>query len=462
MKIIVNNLGILRYAEFELGDMTIICGSNNTGKTYATYALFGFLSFWNEAFVINIDGKIIKYIMSNGSIKLNLDEIISQTNNVLREACEQYSTQLPTVFASDEKHFESTSFLVKINPQDVIPNDSYEMVWASTKQHILSIIKQAENNYIDISLLVDKEEVHVSEKTLRQAISEAIKSIIYSSIIPKPFIASAERTGAAIFRKELNFARNRLLEEMSSMKRDLNPFELLNKVYSDYALPVRSNVDFTRQLEDVAKKKSFLSKNHADVLTDLEDIIGGEYRVIRDEIYYAPYANKRIRLTMDGSSSAVRSLLDLGFYLRHVVEPGDLLMIDEPELNLHPENQRRIIKLFSRLINLGIKVFITTHSDYIIKELNTLIMLNQDKSYLDTIRQKEGYKSEELISADKIKVFIAEVALVKLEGNTKRTKCNTLVAADIDPDYGIEANSFDKTIDDMNRIQDEILFCGEE
>ena len=37
MKIFVKNLGILRQAEFELGDFTIICGQNNTGKTYATY-----------------------------------------------------------------------------------------------------------------------------------------------------------------------------------------------------------------------------------------------------------------------------------------------------------------------------------------------------------------------------------------------------------------------------------------
>jgi predicted ATPase len=43
MKIKIKNLGVLKQAEFTLGDLTIICGGNNTGKTYATYALFGFL-----------------------------------------------------------------------------------------------------------------------------------------------------------------------------------------------------------------------------------------------------------------------------------------------------------------------------------------------------------------------------------------------------------------------------------
>ena len=161
---------------------------------------------------------------------------------------------------------------------------------------------------------------------------------------------------------------------------------------------------------------------------------------------------------MDESSSAVRSLLDLGFYLRHCAEPGDLLMIDEPELNLHPENQRRVARLLARLVNLGIKVFITTHSDYIIKELNTLIMLNHDKPHLKRIAEVEGYQQNELLNADQIKVYIAEEAPVLLDGKTRKTKCQTLTPADIDPEMGIEARSFDKTIDTMNRIQEEIVW----
>ena len=43
MKISIENLGVLRKAEFELGELTLICGKNNTGKTYATYALLGLI-----------------------------------------------------------------------------------------------------------------------------------------------------------------------------------------------------------------------------------------------------------------------------------------------------------------------------------------------------------------------------------------------------------------------------------
>ena len=161
---------------------------------------------------------------------------------------------------------------------------------------------------------------------------------------------------------------------------------------------------------------------------------------------------------MGESSSGVRSMLDIGFYLRHAAKRGDLLMVDEPELNLHPENQRRIARLFARLANLGIKVFITTHSDYIIKELNTLIMLNQDKPYLKRIAQQEGYESSELVAPEKIKAYIAEEAHVLLDGNKRRSRCQTLVEAKIDPELGIEMGSFDETINKMNEIQEAIVW----
>jgi AAA ATPase domain len=225
---------------------------------------------------------------------------------------------------------------------------------------------------------------------------------------------------------------------------------------------VRKNVDFMRNLENTFKKSSFIAEEYPDILSDFADIIGGEYTVTReDELFYIPKQGKKIRLSMDGSSSAVRSLLDIGFYLRHEARKGDLLIVDEPELNLHPKNQRRMARLFARLINIGIKVFITTHSDYIVKELNTLIMLNHDRPHLKQIAEEEGYLPAELLSADRIKVYIAEEALVKLDGKTRKVKCQTLTEAKIDNELGIEARSFDKTIDDMNRIQDAIVWGGE-
>ena len=44
MKYFIENMGPVRYAEYSLDSFNIVCGLNNTGKTYVTYSLFGFLA----------------------------------------------------------------------------------------------------------------------------------------------------------------------------------------------------------------------------------------------------------------------------------------------------------------------------------------------------------------------------------------------------------------------------------
>lgn len=466
MQIQIKNLGALKQAEYTLGDLTIICGGNNTGKTYAVYALFGFLSIWREIFSVDIPETVINGLLADGAVSIDISRYIQNATKILSDGCRAYTTRLPTIFAAPEERFEKTKFQVVLDSRDINSVDSYERRMRAANVELFSITKNKDSEELVITLLVEKKKAKIPKDIIAKFIGDAVKEVIFGHLFPTPFIASAERTGSAIFRKDLNFQRNRMMEEMSQTEKNIDPIDLLfkvykDKVYKDYALPVRANLEFTRDLETISKKNSFINREHSDVLNDFVDIIGGDYTVTRnDELYYVP-KGKRIKLSMDESSSAVRSLLDIGFYLRHIAQPGDLLMVDEPELNLHPENQCRVARLFARLVNLGIKVFITTHSDYIIKELNTLIMLNHDKPHLKRIAENEGYKLEELLSPGKIKVYIAEEALVKLDGAHRKSRCLTLTPADIDPELGIEARSFDTTIEKMNRIQEEIVWGAE-
>ena len=462
MKIKIKHLGILKQAEFSLGDLTIICGGNNTGKTYATYALFGFLYNWRRLLTWPTFGlkEKINQLLSDGVISLDLQEYVPQCESILTTGCQRYIQQIPEVFAANEERFKNVDFQIELNFDNIQFQNKYERKISTATWEIISISKPENDPYLSITLLTETEKINLPVHFLEEIIYDSIQDIIFSQFFPRPCIASAERTGTAIFRKELNFARNRLLEEISKNS-NFNPRELLFNVSQDYALPVKKNVDFTRQIETIVKKTSFIAENHPSILEDFADIIGGQYMITsNDELYYIP-KGKKLRLSMDESSSAVRSLLDIGFYLRHEARIGDLLIVDEPELNLHPENQRRIAKLFPRLINIGIKVFITTHSDYIIKEINTLIMLNHDQPHLKQIAAEEGYRQEELLSADQVKVYIAEKALKMLKGQKRKTKFNTLTPAKIDHEMGIEARSFDTTIENMNRIQTAIIW-GEE
>ncbi len=395
MKISVKNLGVLKQAEFELGDLTLICGGNNTGKTYATYALFGFLWDWERSLGVEIPDQTIDALLRDGVTQVDVEPYAMKVDDILRRRCREYTRELRRIFASQPNRFKDASFQASLEAEKTpsIKSRDFERRIRSAKDDLLSLSKAKGEMDLVISLLMEKGKNAFPAEIIKGKISDAIVGLLFDKLLPRPFIASAERTGAAIFRK---------------------------------------------------------------------DIIGGEYIAgSNDTIYFKP-ARRQLKLTMDESSSAVRSLLDIGFYLHHVAKPGDLLMVDEPELNLHPENQGRIARLFARLVNLDIGVLVTTHSDYIVKELNTLIMLNQDKPYLKQIAEKEGYQREELLHVDNIRVYIAEEALIKREKKSRRSRHQTLVPARIDPKLGIEADSFDKTINKMNEIQDAIVWGGDE
>ncbi len=460
MKITVQKLGPIRQAEFTLGDLTILCGGNNTGKTYATIALFGFLSFWRNIFNFKASDADVSRLLKERAIELDIQDTIDDAKNILENGSKAYTKQLPHVFSSSEKHFSDSVVMAVPEPGEIHPKRTYERTLGEDDTRLFSMSKTADSPTLKISLLFKNGEMIIPRELLGQFIGDALKEIVFSGLFPNPFIAGAERTGAAFFRKELTFARSALLERMDSMEEEIEVSELLAKVYSDYTLPVKTNMDFTRKLEEISMQESFIARRHPELLNDFDRIIGGQYIITKnDELFYIP-KGKRVKLKLDESSGAVRSLLDIGFYLRHLAEPGDLLMVDEPGLNLHPENQRRIARLFSRLVGLGVKVFITTHSDYIIKELNTLIMLNYDKPHLDRIAEREGYKKEELLPADKVRVYTAEEALVKLKGGKRKTRCQTMTPVDINAETGFEVRSFYEIIDKMNELQEEIVWGG--
>ncbi len=455
----LKNMGVLKQATFSLADLTLLCGENNTGKTYAAYTLYGFLQSWRQFIHIPIDD-LVSDLLAKGGTTIDLAGYVEQADHLLAAACQEYTERLDGTFAAPEQTFQQSEFRVEVDPIPV-QDHPFQREVRINEEPYLTGSKEAGSGELLLTLAADvADKGEVLPVFAKNGVTSIIGDAVFSRSLPRPFILSAERTGAAIFQRELNFSRNRLLEEMVKMEGKGDPRDLLFTSYQSYPSPIAANVDFTRQLEDVVKKESFLAKEHPGILDHFADIAGGEYTLNQNgQPYYTPKGTK-LSLSMDRSASGVRSLMALNFYLRYVARQGDLLMIDEPELNLHPQNQRRIARLFATLVNLGIKVFITTHSDYIVKELNTLIMLNQpDRPHLKKVMAENGYQESELLRADQITAYIAEEALLPLATGQKRRKRGyTLVPADIDPKFGIGVSSFDTTIDAMNNIQSDIVW----
>lgn len=466
MKFKFENLGMIDYVEIDLADLTLICGENNTGKTYTTYAVYGFLRSWRHVLRYSILDEIEKNIKKDDRYSIDIVSMFEgKVNDYLERMGKKFVEILPRAFATDAAVFDNTSCLPSVEVNKSLFQKSYQRgVQAGTSGKVIATIsKEANSNFLEV-LVADNDIFRGSMPWLSDFIADAIADIVFSEELPRVHISSAERTGAAIFRKELDMARTRMIKainEIDSRELKRNPFKIIQEIEADYAWPVEDNVDFVRQLEDIDKKTGDLAKNHPEILNSFNEIIGGSYKVIKQQLIYQAKGASKQRFTMNEASSSIRALLDVGFYLRCRARIGDLFIIDEPELNLHPKNQRFFARLVARLVNAGVKVFITTHSDYLVKEINTLIMLNKESEHTNDVARRYGYEKEEFLDFRKVNLYMTKKVPKEGKGAGRKKRIRTLVRANVTPEHGIEVLTFDETIDLMNKIQDEIVFGGE-
>ncbi len=76
------------------------------------------------------------------------------------------------------------------------------------------------------------------------------------------------------------------------------------------------------------------------------------------------------------ASSMVSELAPVVLYLKHLVQPGNVLIIEEPEAHLHPAMQTVLARELARLVRAGVRIVITTHSDWLIEQIGNLVRLS--------------------------------------------------------------------------------------
>jgi len=79
---------------------------------------------------------------------------------------------------------------------------------------------------------------------------------------------------------------------------------------------------------------------------------------------------------MGRSSSMFTELAPLVLVLKAPFLAVDHLTIDEPEAHLHPEMQVRIASFLAELIQLGIRITVTTHSDFFVSQFKNMMRLH--------------------------------------------------------------------------------------
>jgi len=454
MRFKLENLGCLKDVDIELGKLTIICGKNNTGKTYINYAIYGFLSVWDYGIDFNLDNEI-ESLFQEGIVTIDLSSLENSFIQALNKSTNDYSKSLYKVFGVDEDFFKNAKFNVILNQYK--PNYSRQIssdISSQKQKQFLKLIKPENSSILEISLLIedslgdDKKESTPPPAIIRDVINRILTKAFAVCYFPEPFLITSERTGVWLFSRDMDNRNNHVVELFRKISQlEPLPLDSINRLIDSlprYSKPIKDEIDLVRNVDKILKNKSPLLETHPEILNIFKEIVGGEYEV-QDEgsIWFSfDQDGSSNKIPLHASSSSVKSLVELNFYIKHLAKPGDLLIIDEPELNLHPANQRKLAKLFTRLMKAGVKLLMTTHSDYLIKEFNNLILLNYSFSFqgIEKLMEKYNYTEDDILDKNDVKVYISDQ--------------NTLTPATI-TDLGIEVGSFDDEIIEMNNFFNE-------
>lgn len=460
------NLGVLQQAAIELAPFTLVCGGNNCGKTYLAYAIYGLFRSWDAPQNLLNLRPCLDTLLKDGHCSIDMKSFFSI------ERLEQFEQQITGSYVKEQlgkslavpaSRLQDTEMSISLKDRE---KDFFERSFANEirkgKNSIIEVKKPANSYSVSIertgefSISDEREQI-----ALLDVMNNSVTSLVKGILFPNTFMASCERTGAVIFRNELNLNKSRLLEAVGEVlakgKQSINEFDILTTLFKgDYSLryptPVKDNVDFINQIPDIEKDSSYLAKEHPEIIAELDELVGGTFGIRDGNIVFMDgqkTSRRRASLNLQEVSSSVRSLVVLTYYLKCIAQKNDLLMIDEPELNLHPSNQRKMARLLARLVNAGLNVFVTTHSDVIAKEINTLLLM---KKAGGDFAKKQGYQESELLESQNVELYISErIATAK-----KRNIMHVLKKMDKFDDGGLNFKLFDKTIQEMNDVQDSV------
>jgi predicted ATPase len=418
MKITVRNLGAIKEAEFDLKPLTILIGPNNAGKTWLAYTLagiFGPYSFseYSDEYIEEdhqeypLLDEVIEAIASgkNAIESLDLVEFVEvygekYFNNIAHETKYRLCEFLSSRFAS----FKDTE--IRLDLTDMKSYQTKQIkniplrseITSFKKKPLLKSLKRrgAKNLYVyletvasDVSAEEDMVE-EVMENIPREVVKELLVRQVFmamhrtlyphvrifpterTTFIAFPFPGKGEETVKKQLDKEPQMLHENSLQEHPS-RQVIGPVSsFLSMIEAIYEL---DSADLAQR--DEATQKNPKIKEYVRLADLLEtEILGGKTDLspagssLFREVLFHPSSDKKLEISI--TSSMIKELAPLVLYLRYLARPGELLIIDEPEMNLHPEAQAKIIEFLAMLVNAGLHVLVTTHSPYMVDHLLNL------------------------------------------------------------------------------------------
>ncbi len=391
MKIRFSNLGTIRETELDLRPLTVIIGPNNSSKTYLAYSVYGLLREMK-----NVGDEVFERLRSvrvgsdHGYIEWSLRRIENALRVHLEKSCRNFESQLGGFFQdSSNRLFRQTKFQVDYDGLDVprllnAVEDGHDFGFAGKYARLelgAEVIRDI------FPSLGDRGDKSVQQKLLPIDIDGMFGDFLRGGA---PFILPAERNALIITYKILSNRRFKLLRDAArSRKVGTRGAAALQEAWREqgeirYPLPVEDFLDF---LADVELPATNSARTVAPVFSKLAGMVEASIQSGNKlELVPTVLGGNELRvgvgngLSIDlyNASSSIKQLSALILYLRYKAAPGQLLIIDEPEMNLHPASQVRLLEVLAILVRLGVRVLVTTHSPYFMAHLANLTQRVED------------------------------------------------------------------------------------
>jgi energy-coupling factor transporter ATP-binding protein EcfA2 len=441
MHIRIRNIGVIQDANIDLRPLTVFVGPNNSGKTWVAYSLAAVLGHYGlreyvQRLIDQTDSIEQKYPELHQAITQLIDEGNARINLVdfAHRYGEQYFHEvslsarewLSKFIGTKRVSFPEFEIKCSFAESKDLPSEIYNMgsqsgigISQRSDKALLRTLKESEDPFL---YFYTETKDPLSEKLPYRVICGFMAQNVFF-LLPHALhneirIFPTERTTF------ITYPFNRATSDESSKLRDLLEKEeaqpRLAPVYLGIFLGLLHHETFERSWTERQQEAEETPEiqNFIDLASLLEEyVLGGTTDLSpkepdpKRELLFQ--ASENVTLDMAASSSMVKELAPLVLYLRYVAKPRELLVIDEPEMNLHPEAQVKFMEFLALLIEAGLNVLITTHSSYMVDHLVNLMKAAKHPNKEEIQDLFFLQKPESFISQDDVSVYLFEKGEVK-------------------------------------------------
>jgi predicted ATPase len=424
LKVKVKNFGPVSKGEVIIKPLTIFIGPNNSGKSYISTLIHSIIKNFEESrfeFRLNNIDIIHKYLSELQNIVGNIEngKVVEIPQTFIRNlAKEVYKKVYEENLGKEIQNYYACSLkdLAKIgeNSFDLEINYESDDIFLKLKDNELKIQKSPkidENLKLTVKFEIanfpsspnvqpigrGKVLVRLSKKSeIQEAliylifyiVDSLLQSLLKSLIIINSYYLPASRSGIIQIYKILLAS---ILKEITSREK------FISKTIHDFLLP----------LIYIDTYKEIKSPTYNIAVEFEKEIISGEIKVFGLEKFSLPeivYNFENTQIPLHRASSTISELAPLFIYLKYIVRLPGVLIIEEPEAHLHPLNQSKLAKLLVKLVRSGLYLVITTHSEYLLGQINNFISLSKIPENL----RKEKYRSEDYLNIDEVSAYVFE------------------------------------------------------